>query len=83
MISIQAGESRHGKNGEANLLCAFDLRWVVWVVVVDGEGELERAGLVHSCRVIGSMKVESQYDALQSDERRRLVAYPRQARLSR
>lgn len=32
-----------------HLLCALDLRWLMWVVGVDGECESERAALVHSC----------------------------------
>ena len=31
-----------------DLLCAFDLRWVVWKVLVDGEVDVEAAAFVHS-----------------------------------
>ena len=29
-------------------LCALDLWWLMWVVIVDLEGEVERAALVHA-----------------------------------
>ena len=31
-----------------DLLCAFDLRRVMWEILVDGEVEVETAALVHS-----------------------------------
>lgn len=43
-------EERTRPRSNTNLLRAFDLGRVVWVVVVDRECELERSRLVHACR---------------------------------
>lgn len=47
MAGLQRRSKERG-GGETNLLCALDLGWIVWIVVVDGKGELERACFVHA-----------------------------------
>lgn len=55
MISIASKQRDRERRGETawaptHLLCALDLGWVMWIVVVDCKGELERAGLVHALK---------------------------------
>jgi hypothetical protein len=43
-----AVQRKPGKRKNTHCLCAFDLGRVVWVVGVDGKGELEGSALVHA-----------------------------------